>query len=402
MKDKTINFGTLCLQPYKDTKTTKPHQLPIYASSSFKFNSIDEGIRIFEGQEEGHVYTRYGNPTIDALASRISELEAFGHDLELETILCNSGMSAIHTLLHALQMRGRQILAPANLYGGTTELFNKILSNQGIEWLVADLKNPVELESILKKSNVGAIFLETPSNPCLDITDIGLVSDIAHQNDALVIVDNTVCTPYIQQPIAQGADFSLHSTTKYLNGHGQATGGAIVGKKEHFIQYPIWETMKLAGSSYNPFEAWLVYNGIKTLELRMQRHCANASALAIFLNDHKEVKKVNYCGLESHDNYQIGLEQMRLPGALLSFELKGGIDSALSFMNRLQLCALVPSLGELETMVLHPVTMSHRQVPITLREKYGITDGLIRISVGIESAEDIITDLGRALEQTSG
>ena len=394
-----MKFQSYCVKENKDTKTTRPHNLPIYATSSFAFQNIDEGIDIFKGEKRGHVYSRYGNPTIETVADKIANLESYGSENKYYGLLTSSGMSAISTLIAGLLNSGDKILTQGNLYGGSTELFQKLFTSLGVEPIFTNLKDLNAVEAILKKrKDIKLIYFESPTNPTLDCIDIAGISSLCSKYGITSAIDNTFCTPYLQRPLNMGIDYSIHSTTKYLNGHGNSTAGCIVGKEELF-NGPIWQAMKLMGTNCNPWDAWLVNNGMKTLALRMDKHCENALALATFLEKHPQVSKVNYNGLPSHEDHQLATSQMDNYGGMLSFEVKDGFDPAVSVMNAISFCALAPTLGDVDTLILHPASMSHLNIPKKMRLRNGITDGLIRVSVGIEDAEDIINDLGSALDQ---
>ena len=392
-------FGSLCVHELNDKRTTKPHQLPIYATSSFEFEDINQGIDIFSGKATGHVYGRYGNPTIETVAEKIARLETFNLDIEAHCILTSSGMSAISTLAMAILKNGDKILTQGNLYGGTTELFVKTLQPFGIQTIMTNLKDLEKIEHLVKNDpNIKMIYFETPANPSLACVDIEAISAIAKKHERISVIDNTFCTPYLQQPLRFGVDFIIHSTTKFLNGHGNSIAGAIVGKDIDFMKEKVWSVMKLAGTNCNPWDAWLINNGIKTLELRMDRHSSNAMAIAQFLENQNEVKKVNYNGLPSHEDHELAKKQMNDFGGMLSFELTGGLDAGIKFMNKIKFCTLAPTLGDVDTLILHPASMSHLNIPKEVRERNGITDGLIRLSVGIENVEDIIADLAQAMK----
>lgn len=396
-KNTTISFESICIKDFEKAYTTLPHQLPIYATSSFEFENIDHGINIFTGKESGHVYSRYANPTIDAVANKIAALEVFGTSLKSWGIMTSSGMSAISTLTLAILKQGDALLTQANLYGGTTELFQKVLKTHGIDCIFTDLQDSAQVASILKNNtSIKAIYLETPANPSMTCIDLGEMSQIAKKYQCSTIVDNTFATPYLQQPFIHGIDYIIHSTTKFLNGHGNATAGIIVGLGEE-NRKKVWEVMKLIGTNCNPFDAWLTNNGLKTLVLRMDKHSSNAQQLAEYLENHSKVKKVNYVGLPSHQDHKVASQQMTGFGGMLSFELKGGIDTGIAFMNKIKFCTLAPTLGDTDTLILHPASMSHLNIPKDIREANGITDGLIRLSVGIEGIDDIINDIEQAL-----
>lgn len=391
-------FGSLCVKEIKDQRTTRPHQLPIYQTSSFDFESIDQGIDIFKGKATGHVYGRYGNPTIDTVATKLAMLETYGLDMEAFAVLCSSGMSAISTLLMSCLKAGDKVLTQGNLYGGTTELLLKVLGPLGIETVMTNLKNLEEVERMVAAdATIKMIYFETPANPTLACVDIEALAKIASKHGIKSAVDSTFCTPYLQQPFAHGVDFVIHSTTKYLNGHGNSIAGIIIGKDLELMKQKVWGTMKLVGTNCNPFDAWLLNNGLKTLEVRMDRHCSNAQTVAEYLENHPKVARVNYTGLPTHPDHELAKKQMRQFGGMLSFELKAGLQAGIDFMNKINFCSLAPTLGDVDTLILHPASSSHVNVAKEVRERNGITDGLIRLSVGIENVRDIIADLEQAL-----
>ena len=401
-----MNIHSYTVKERPDNRTTTPHVLPIYATSSFAFDDIDQGIEIFRNIESGHVYSRYANPTVDTVAAKIAGLETHGLGLEAHAVMTSSGMSAISTLLFGILKTGDKVLTQGNLYGGTTELLTAVLGQFGVETVLADLRDLNRVEAILKNDsnnpryrNIRLLYCETPANPTLACVDIRALAELARRHGALCAIDNTFATPLLQQPFAHGVDFIVHSTTKYLNGHGNSTAGVIVGLDKKQIRQHVWRTMKLAGTNCSPFEAWLTHNGMKTLALRMERHCANALALAEFLEKHPAVERVNYPGLPSHPDHELAKRQMRGGfGGMLSFELKGGLEAGIRCMNRIKFCTLAPTLGDVDTLILHPASSSHPNVPKDVREQNGITDGMIRVSVGIEHIDDLVADLKQALE----
>ena len=394
-----MSFGSFCVHEAEEARTTKPHVLPIYATSSFVFENIEEGIDIFSGKTKGDVYGRYGNPTITTMQNKLAALEVFGTDIEADGVLCSSGMSAISTLILACLKAGDKVLTQGNIYGGTTELFIKILAKFDIEPIFVDLGDEAALEQAVQDHPaIKMIYFETPANPTLACVDIDLIVAFAKRHNLMTAADNTFCTPYLQQPLKLGADFVVHSTTKFLNGHGNGLAGIIIGRDKAFMREKVWQAMKLLGTNCNPFDAWLINNGLKTLELRMNRHCSNALAVAKYLDAHPAVAKVNYPGLESHPHHNIAKKQMSKFGALMSFELKGGFKAGVDFMNKVKLCVLAPTLGDVDTLVLHPASSSHINIPKELREENGITDGMIRLSVGIENEVDLIRDLEQAID----
>ena len=391
-------FGTTCVHDLHDFRTTRPHQLPIYATSSFEFESIEQGMQIFQGQEQGHIYGRFGNPTIDMVAAKIGQLEAHGTGLEVFSLLTSSGMSAISTLGMALLKKGDKILTQGNLYGGTTELFTRIFGNLGVELILVNLQDLDQVSDQLKKDpQIRMVYFETPANPTMACVDMEALAKLAHAHGAVTVADNTFCTPYLQRPLQFGVDYVIHSTTKYLNGHGNSVAGAIISPHLDTMRDVVWKALKLIGTNCNAWDAWLINNGLKTLEVRMDRHCANAMGIARFLEQHPAVEKVNYTGLPQHPDHALASRQMTQHGGMLSFELGGGLEAGKQFMNKLQLCTMAPTLGDVDTLILHPASMSHAFIPKAIRMENGITDGLIRISVGIETLQDIINDLEQSL-----
>lgn len=374
------------------------HQVPIYASSTYVFDSAEQGMRRFAGEEEGYIYSRWGNPTMTEAEEKIAALETFGLETEAKGILHASGMAAISTLLLAQLKPGDKVLSHYSLYGGTNELLSKVLPRLQIEPVIADLRNPSLAEEMLKKDkSIRLLYLETPANPTIQCVDLEVLAEIARKYGVITAVDNTFATPFLQQPFRYGIDFIVHSTTKFLNGHGTAIGGILLGRDTEFMNGPCTKLHRMLGGNANPFDAFLLIQGMKTLEVRMERHCSNAMEVAQFLNGHPAVAKVNYTGLPAHPDYAVAQKQMRHPGAMLSFELNGGLEAGIRFMNKLQLCVRTVSLGTCDTLLSHPASMTHYSVPWEEKEKYGITDGLIRMNVGIENAPDIIADLEQAL-----
>lgn len=380
--------------------STAPHQLPLFASSSFSFDSAEQGIDIFTGKQFGHVYSRYGNPTIDAVAQKIADLETHHMAEKGFGLLCSSGMAAISTLLYSLCESNDSVLTQANLYGGTTELFHKVLRKHGIQPIFTNLKDIDGVEACLKSQpSIKVIYAETPTNPTLDCIDIRKLAALSKSYDKYLVVDNTFCTPIIQRPLELGADFVVHSTTKFLNGHGNSIAGSIVSHR-HELKSQIWQCLKLMGATCNVWDAWLLDNGMRTLALRMRQHSDNAMALATFLEQQTgKVKKVNYCGLPSHRDHTLAASQMSSYGGMLSFELDTDLRGTIRFINALQFCTHAPTLGDVDTLVLHPATSSHLNIDASIRADIGVTDSLVRVSVGIEDIEDIKNDIFQALDK---
>lgn len=375
------------------------HQTPIYASSTYVFDDAEQGMRRFSGQEEGFIYSRWGNPTIHEAEEKIAWLETFGFPLDVKGILHASGMAAITTLMMANLKPGDKVLSHFSLYGGTNELLSHVLTGLKIEPVIADLRNLETAEQMLKSDrSIRMMYLETPANPTIQCVDLAELVIIARKYDCIVACDNTFATPYLQQPFLYGVDFVVHSTTKFLNGHGTAIGGILLGQDKEFMNTHCTKVHRLLGGNSNPFDAFLLIQGIKTLEIRMDRHCQNAIQVATMLEAHPAIANVNYTGLDSHPDHAVAKKQMRHPGAMLSFELKKGLQGGIDFMNKLKMCVRTVSLGTCDTLLSHPASMTHYSIPKEERERYGISDGLIRMNVGIENVQDIINDLQQALD----
>jgi methionine-gamma-lyase len=391
-------FGSASVHAGHHDEPLHAHQTPIYASSTFIFDTAEQGMKRFSGEEPGYIYSRWGNPTMTEAADRIAALETFGLNLEVMGILHSSGMAAIASLLFANLKAGDKVLSHFSLYGGSNEILFKILPELNIEPIIVDLRKLDEVEGILKQHpDIKLMYLETPANPTIQCVDIEALSKLGKKYNLVVACDNTFATPYLQQPFKYDVDFVVHSTTKFLNGHGTAIGGVLIGRDIEFMKTKVTKVHRLLGGNSNGFDAFLLIQGIKTLEIRMDRHCFNAMEVARYLEGHNAIAKVNYSGLASHPDNQVALKQMRHPGAMLSFELKSGLQGGIDFMNKLKMCVRTVSLGTVDTLLSHPASMTHYSVPKEQRERYGITDGLIRMNVGIENLQDILADLDQAL-----
>jgi methionine-gamma-lyase len=407
MADKNFplsGFSSLAIHAGHVQDPNYAHLTPIYASSTFVYDDAEQGMRRFSGEEPGYIYSRWGNPTFTEAEEKIAAMEAYeikdeaGNHLQLKAILHASGMSAISTLMLMNLKSGDKVLSHFSLYGGTEEIFNKALPALGITSVIVDLRDLNKAEEAMKADpSIKMLYLETPANPTIQCVDIDELSKFAKKYDLIVACDNTFATPYLQQPFRYKVDFVIHSTTKFLNGHGTSIGGILLGKDLEFMNTKATKTHRLLGGNSNPFDAFLLTNGMKTLEVRMDRHCSNAMEVAHFLKQHPVISKVNYNGLDSHPDHAVAMKQMKHPGAMLSFELKDGLRAGINFMNKLRMCTRTVSLGTCDTLLSHPASMTHYGVPKELREKYGITDGLIRMSVGMENIQDIIADLIHAL-----
>ena len=368
--------------------------MPIYQTSTFIFDSAEQGGRRFALEEAGYIYTRLGNPTTTVLENKIAVLE------EGEAgVAMSSGMGAISSTLWTVLKAGDHIVTDKTLYGCTFALMNHGLTRFGVEVTFVDTSNLDEVKNAMKK-NTRVVYLETPANPNLKIVDLEALSKIAHTNpNTLVIVDNTFATPYMQKPLKLGADIVVHSVTKYINGHGDVIAGLVITNKELADQIRFVGLKDMTGAVLGPQDAYYIIRGMKTFEIRMERHCANAKKVVEFLNKHPKIQKVYYPGLETHPGYEIAKKQMKDFGAMISFELKGGFEAGKTLLNNLKLCSLAVSLGDTETLIQHPASMTHSPYTKEEREAAGITDGLVRLSVGLENVEDIIADLEQGLEK---
>jgi methionine-gamma-lyase len=405
MTDKnTLRLETLCLHGGHKQESNRAHLTPIYASSTYTFDTAEQAIDVFKGAEEGYIYGRWGNPTITEAEEKIALLEAYGlkdaagNPLQLKAILHASGMAAITTMLLSKLKAGDSIITHYSLYGGTQEMIDKILPQLGILAILVDFHDTAAVVATIEAHpEIKLMYLETPANPTLQCVDLKQLSAIGKQHNLTVCVDNTFATPYLQQPFQYDVDYVMHSTTKFLNGHGTAIGGILIGKDIEKMNGTVTKFHRLLGGNSNAFDAFLLTNGLRTLALRMDRHCSNAMAVAQFLQKHSGVEKVNYVGLTDHPDHTTAMQQMKHAGAMMSFELKGGFDAAVQFINKLQVCTRAVSLGTCDTLISHPASSTHVGVPKENRILYGITDGLIRMSVGIEHIDDIIQDLQQAI-----
>lgn len=363
---------------------------PLYQSTTYAFGSPEEGAALFSGEKEGFVYTRWGNPTQAALETRIAALE--GGEAALATA---TGMAAVTTALFTLVKQGDHIVSTASLYSGTFEFFTRRLPSLGVEVTLVEASQTNRFREALRPNTV-ALYMETPGNPTLALTDIAGVVEIARKAGVMTLVDNTFATPYNQRPLELGADVVIHSATKYFCGHGDAMGGAIVGRKD-FIQRASEEVLRVMGGVISPFNAWLILRGTQTLALRMERHNANALEVARFLEGHRAVEWVRYPGLPSHPQHETAKKQMSGFGGMVCFEVRGGLEAGRRLMKRLKLCTLAVSLGDNRTLICHPASTTHLAMSPEARLAAGITDGLVRLSVGTEDVEDLIADLDQGL-----
>lgn len=369
--------------------------IPIYQTSTFIFKDADEGARRFALEEDGFIYSRLGNPTNQAVENKLALLEKAE-----SAVSFSSGMGAITSSIWPFIKAGDHILACKTLYGCTFAFLNEIKRfNIDVEFI--DMTNLENVKNSIK-DNTRIVYLETPANPTLDVIDIKSIVEIAKANndDTMVITDNTFATPYLQNPLELGADIVVHSATKYLNGHGDVIAGFSAGRKELMNQVRLVGQKDFTGAVLSPHDAFMIYRGMKTLEIRMKKHISNAKAIVEFLVDHPKVKKVHYPGLEDFTNHEVAKNQMKDYGAMISFEVEGGIEAGKTIMNNVKLCSLAVSLGDAETLIEHPASMTHSTYTSEDLKEAGIDPGLIRLSPGLEDPEDIICDLRNAMDKT--
>jgi cystathionine beta-lyase/cystathionine gamma-synthase len=380
------HFSTLAIHAGQAADpTTGATIVPIYATSTYTQSA--------PGEHRGYEYSRTGNPTRTALQECLAALEG-----GQAAAAFASGLAATDTVLGSILKPGDEVVANADLYGGTYRLLERRFKPWGVTARYTDDVSPAGFKAVLS-DKTRLVWIETPTNPLLQIVDIAAIAHETQRVGAILVVDNTFASPYLQQPLALGADLVVHSTTKYINGHSDAVGGAAIGRRE--LLDPIYFLQNAAGAVPGPFDAWLTLRGAKTLALRMERHSQNAEQLAHWLARHPRVEHVYYPGLASHAGHEIAKRQMRHFSGMISVKLRGGPDAARSFITRTELFSLAESLGGVESLVCHPATMTHASIPAELRKKRGVDDGLVRLSVGIEDVRDLQNDLQRALNASA-
>ncbi len=364
--------------------------VPIHQTSTFKFKNAQHGADCFAGESDGYIYTRIGNPTIKVLEDNIAALEnGFGG------IATSSGMGAVSSVYFTFLEKGAHIVSTASVYGPSRGILEQDFSRFGVEADFVDTSNPDAVRKAIKE-NTKILYIETPSNPTIEIADLEEMVKIAKEHNLITVVDNTFSSPYLQQPLEFGVDVVLHSITKFINGHADIVGGVIVAKTEELYK-KIRHSMVYLGCNMDPHQAFMVVRGVKTLALRIERAQENAMKIAKFLENHSKVAWVKYPGLESHPQHDLAKKQMKGFGSMISFGVKGGLEAGKKLMDNVHLCALAVSLGGVETLIQHPASMTHAAVSKENKLKAGITDDLVRFSVGIEDVDDIIADLEHAL-----
>ncbi len=391
MKDRGYRFETKAIHGTGEKHANNALNPPIYQTSTFVFNDIDHVEKVMSFESSDYVYTRGNNPTLRLFENTMAILEEGAG-----AVAFSSGMAAISSVLFSLLKPGDNVIAHRTLYGSTYNVITNLLPKYGVNSRLVDLRDVDGLLDLIDE-NTKVIYFETPSNPDLTVLDIERISNIAKEKGVKVVVDNTFATPYFQRPLTLGADVVVHSATKYICGHGDVVGGVAVAKDLDYIHYLKFDYMCEFGGVMSPFNAWLLLRGLKTLPIRMREHERNALEVARYLDSHPKVKKVNYPGLENFEGHEIAKKQMSGFGAIISFEVDGSLEDAKKVVNSVELINLAVSLGDCETLIELPAAMTHRGYPKEELERFGLTESMIRISVGLEHYEDIIGDLNRAL-----
>jgi methionine-gamma-lyase len=391
MKSTKLGINSRLVHGRYHPDATGAVNVPIYQSSTFAFRDAAHGAALFAGAEEGYIYTRIGNPTIRALEESVADLENGAGG-----VATSSGLGAVSTLYIALLGGGAHMVSTASVYGPSRGLVEKHLSRFGVAASFVDTSTLDNLRRALRP-DTKLVYVETPSNPAMQVTDIAGAAQLAHEGGSLLAVDNTFASPYLQKPLDLGADIVLHSVTKFINGHADVVGGVLVARDPAVVRQ-LKDVMVQMGCNMDPHQAFLVLRGLKTLGLRVERAQAGAQAIARWLEGHPKVRSVRYIGLPSHPQHELAQRQMRGFGSMISFELTGGLEAGRRLMNHVKLATLAVSLGGVETLIEHPASMTHAAMSKEAREAAGFTDGLVRYSVGIEEADDLIADLEQALE----
>lgn len=381
---------TLAIRGGRESSEYREHSQALHLTSSFCYESAEQAAAMFMGEIEGYTYSRFTNPTVTAFQQRLALME--GGERAIATA---TGMAAIQAIMMSLLKAGDHIVSSQSLFGSTTNLFAGLLAKFGVETTFVDARDLTAWEAAAKP-NSKLFFLETPSNPLTEIADIAAIADLAHRHDALLVVDNSFCSPALQQPLKLGADLVMHSATKYLDGHGRVMGGAVVGS--HALVEQVYLHVRTAGPTLAPFNAWVLLSGLETLSLRMEKHSANALELARWLEAHPAIERVYYPGLPSHPQHELALRQQKAGGAVVSFVVKGGRAGAWRLVDGVELISRTANLGDVKSTITHPASTTHARVASEVRQKAGIEEGLIRVAVGLENVEDLKRDLARGLD----
>lgn len=385
-----MNFETQAIRTQLSNASQQEHSAPVYLTSSFTFGNAEEARAKFSDEIPGNIYSRYSNPNTDEFIEKLCLMEGADDGLATAT-----GMSAMFTSLAGLLQHGDHVLASRALFGSTHQLFTKILPKWGIEHSYFNIHRPEKWESLITPKTK-MIFVETPSNPGLDIVDLEYLGQLAEKHNLILNVDNCFATPYLQNPIQWGAHLVTHSATKFIDGQGRTLGGAIVGKKELIEELRFFA--RHTGPSLSPFNAWVLSKSLETLAVRMEKHCENASKIATYLEGHEELEMVKYPFLESHPQRELAKKQMKHGGAIVTLIVKGGLERGVKFLDNLQMLSLTPNLGDTRTTVTHPASTTHSKLTEEERASVGIAPGLVRISVGLENINDILNDIEQSLQ----
>jgi O-succinylhomoserine sulfhydrylase len=389
MENNNFGFETQAIRTQLERTQYLEHSVPLYLTSSFVFEDAEDMRASFADEKERNIYSRYSNPNTNEFIEKICKMEGADSGFAFA-----SGMAAVYSTLAALLNSGDHIVSAGSVFGATHSLFINYFPKWGIETTYFDIDKPESIESCIKP-NTKILFAESPTNPAVDVIDLELLGAIAKKHNLILIIDNCFATPYLQQPIKWGAHLVVHSATKLIDGQGRVLGGITVGNTE-LIQ-KIYLFSRLTGPSLSPFNAWVLSKSLETLAIRLDRHCENALKVAEFLEQHPNVNKVKYPFLKSHPQYEIAQKQMKAGGNIVAFEIKGGIEAGRAFLDKIKLCSLSPNLGDTRTIVTHPASTTHSKLSIEERLSVSITDGLVRVSVGLETVKDVIADLDQAL-----
>jgi O-succinylhomoserine sulfhydrylase len=389
MNESDFGFETQAIRTQLERTQFQEHSVPLYLTSSFVFEDAEDMRASFAEEKDRNIYSRYSNPNTNEFIEKICKMEGAESGFAFA-----SGMAAVYSTLAALLNSGDHIVSASSVFGATHSLFINYFPKWGIETSYFNIDKPETIESLIKP-NTKILFAESPTNPAVDIIDLELLGTIAKKHNLILIIDNCFATPYLQQPIKWGANLVVHSATKLIDGQGRVLGGITVGDAE-LIQ-KIYLFSRLTGPSLSPFNAWVLSKSLETLAIRLDRHCENALKVAEFLESHPQVNKVKYPFLKSHPQHEIAKKQMKLGGNIVAFEIKGGLEAGRNFLDKIRLCSLSPNLGDTRTIVTHPASTTHSKLSVEERLAVSITDGLVRVSVGLETVKDVIADLEQAL-----
>jgi O-succinylhomoserine sulfhydrylase len=389
MNEQEFGFETQAIRNQLERTQFLEHSVPLYLTSSFVFEDAEDMRASFADEKDRNIYSRYSNPNTNEFVDKICAMEGAEAGFAFA-----SGMAAVYSTFAALLKSGDHIVSASSVFGATHSLFINYFPKWGIETTYFDLTKPETIESFIKP-NTKILFAESPTNPAVDIIDLELLGTIAKKHNLILIIDNCFATPYLQQPIKWGAHLVVHSATKLIDGQGRVLGGITVGNAD--LIKDIYLFSRLTGPSLSPFNAWVLSKSLETLAIRIDRHCENAIKVAEFLENHPNVNTVKYPFLKSHPQYELAKKQMKLGGNIVAFEIKGGIEAGRAFLDKIRLCSLSPNLGDTRTIVTHPASTTHSKLTVEERLAVSITDGLVRVSVGLETVVDVIADLDQAL-----